>query len=323
MTSTPLAPTGRAVPAHRPASTTRRVLRVLSAVACLPYLAIKITWIAGGRLGIPDGSALLDNRALMIIANSATVLMDAGVIVLAMLLTQAWGRRVPAALLALPMWAASGLLAPIMTGFPLQLVFGESGGVEAEGHPPFLDPWVFTVVYGGFLLQGIALGGLFVPYAKERWGHLWQGPVARAPRPGAALRTLGITGAVLALACAVPHFMTAFTGNGAGVVEPVTVNARLVSGSHGAFALAACAGLLMLALRIGGRTPLKAALAMAWTGSGALGCWGAWMLVTGNLLGNREPAPLPDLLTYAVQVIIGLLALVGGTLLFARLRRAE
>ncbi|MFJ2742047.1 hypothetical protein ACIO3O_20570 [Streptomyces sp. NPDC087440] len=329
MTRTPLTPpaqTGpgpaRTAPASRlspPPSPAVRALRALAVVACVPYLALKVSWIAGGRLGIPHGSALLDKPTLMAVANSVTVLMDAAVVVLALLLTQAWGRRTPAPLLALPMWAATGLLAPIMAGFPLQLLFGGSSGITPPGEAAFLDAWVFAVVYGGFILQGLALGALFVRYAKERWGHLWQGPVAGLPRPDGLPRATGLAAAVLAAACSVPHLLAACTGSSAG--NRLTADARLVSGVHGFFALAAVAGLLMLALRRGGRTPLRAALAVAWTGTGVLGCWGGWMLATGSIVGGADRAPLTDLLTYAVQVIVGLLALVGGTSLFARLRR--
>ncbi|CAM5648635.1 hypothetical protein GCM10010329_09850 [Streptomyces spiroverticillatus] len=314
MTSTPLTPPRPTAP-----SSPVRALRALAVVACVPYLALKVTWIAGGRLGIPDGSALLKEPTLMAVANSVTVLMDTAVVVLALLLTQGWGRRVPGALLALPMWAASGLLAPIMAGFPLQLLFGDSSGVAPPDETPFLDAWVFAVVYGGFLAQGLALGALFVRYARQRWGHLWRGPVAGLPRPDGRVRTTGFAAAVLAAVCCVPHLLAAFGAGAHG--EALTVNARLVSGVHGAFALAAVAGLLMLALRLGGRTPLAVALALAWTGVGVLGSWGGWMLATGSLVGSADRAPLTDLLTYAVQVIIGLLALVGGTSLFARLRQ--
>ncbi|NEE28586.1 hypothetical protein G3M53_24405, partial [Streptomyces sp. SID7982] len=84
---------------------------------------------------------------------------------LALLLTRPWGLRVPAWLLVLPMWVASGLLLPIMTAFPVQLVvrlLGGGGGrpVGEGSSEPFLDPWVFGVVYGGFIVQGVALGAL-------------------------------------------------------------------------------------------------------------------------------------------------------------------
>ncbi|MEU5919273.1 hypothetical protein ACWEPZ_27095 [Streptomyces sp. NPDC004288] len=41
----------------------------------------------------------------MVIADAASVVADVLVIVLALLLTQAWGRRFPAWPLALPLWA--------------------------------------------------------------------------------------------------------------------------------------------------------------------------------------------------------------------------
>ncbi len=118
--------------------------------------------------------------------------MGGAVVVLALLLTRPWGRRVPAWLLVLPMWVASGLLLPIMTAYPLQLAVrllgGDGGRPAGGGAEPFLEPWVFGVVYGGFILQGLTLGALFTLYAGERWGALWRGGCgicrrARPPRP--------------------------------------------------------------------------------------------------------------------------------------------
>ncbi|MFI0978999.1 hypothetical protein ACH4SP_18610 [Streptomyces sp. NPDC021093] len=323
MTSTPLAPP--AVPRTRPrtaASPARRTLRAVAIAACLPYLALKISWIAGGRLGIPDRSALLDEPGVMVVANSVTVLMDACVIVLALLLTQGWGRRVAAPLLVLPMWAASGLLAPIMVGFPLQLLAGGSIGVAPGEGEPFLESWVFGVVYGGFIVQGLALGALFVLYARERWGHLWRGTVGELPRPSRTVRAVGLVAALLAALCSVPHLFEAVAGRAVDVAEPLGSDARLVTGVHGAFALAAFAGLLMLVLGLGGRVPLRVPLALTWTGVGVLACWGGWMLVTaGAVATGADRLTTLTVLTYAVQVITGLLALAGGTSFFVQRQR--
>ncbi|MFF9426538.1 hypothetical protein [Streptomyces sp. NPDC014746] len=149
----------------------------------------------------------------MVIADAVSVVADVLVIVLALLLTQAWGRRFPAWPLALPLWAATGLLAPIMAGYPAQLAVALLTGDERAAAPaePFLDPWVFGVVHGGFILQGLALGTLFALYARDRWGHLWQGRLgelpARASGPGA--RALAVAGAVAALVPAAPHLLWA------------------------------------------------------------------------------------------------------------------
>lgn len=329
MTNTPLA-----APAHPAAplslSPARRVLRGLAVASCLPYLALKVHWIAGGRLGIPEGSFLLAHQDMMGVANAVTVLMDGCVIVLALLLTQEWGRRVPAVLLTLPMWAATGLLAPIMATFPLQLaVTAFTGGSPAPGgSAPFLDEWVFGVVYGGFILQGIALGALFVPYARVRWGHLWQGRVGQLAAHTGAVRITALVSAALAALVAVPHLLRA-AGAGAGFSlgdgpegsGALPLDARLFDGVQAAFALALAASLLVLALRLGGALPLKAPLAVAWVGAGVLGCWGGWLLlsrVIGGLDGER-PTTM-SALTYAVQMITGFLALGGGTAFFLRRR---
>ncbi|EPH39364.1 putative (2E,6E)-farnesyl diphosphate synthase [Streptomyces aurantiacus JA 4570] len=121
------APAARTSPTE-PLSGARRLLRAAAVASCVPYLSLKVAWIAGSHVGIPEGSSLLEHRGLMAAANSLTVLMDGAVIVLALLLTRPWGRRVPAWLLGLPMWAATGLLLPIMAGFPAQLAVRALGG---------------------------------------------------------------------------------------------------------------------------------------------------------------------------------------------------
>ncbi|MFC7219461.1 hypothetical protein ACFQLX_14960 [Streptomyces polyrhachis] len=322
MTQTPLAPTP---PATRP-TPPRRWLRAGAVAACVPYLSLKFAWIAGSRVGIPDGSPLLDNRALMAVGNSVTVLMDSAVIVLALLLTQDWGRRAPAWLLALPMWAATGLLVPIMTGFPVQLVvklFAGSEPVEPGGEP-FLDDWVFGVVYSGFIVQGLTLGTLFVLYAKDRWGHLWQGRIRDLPRPatGTGARTAAIAGSALTLLPITTHLTWAF-GSTSGLppkrIVERTPDFYALEALTSLTALAAAAGVLLLVFRIAPALPLKAPLAPAWAGSGAVGCWGAWMTLAALL-----PADDPEqgatglmLLTYSVSMIAGFL-LFGAVASFLR-----
>ena len=125
----------RAVVFDKPRSAAR-VLRALAFTACVPYLALKIAWVSGSRVGIPDGSMLLEHHTAMIVGNSASVLIDSMVVVLALLLTQPWGRRAPVWLLILPVWAATGLLSPIMVGYPLQLGARLLGGTAAPSGGP-------------------------------------------------------------------------------------------------------------------------------------------------------------------------------------------
>ncbi|MFE2991334.1 hypothetical protein [Streptomyces sp. NPDC059262] len=293
----------------------RRGLRAVAVVSCLPYLAIKAAWIAGSRLGIPDGSSLLDHRASMIVANSLGVLLDSAVIVLALLLTRPWGRRVPAWLLVFPMWVATGLLTPIMTGYPLQLLVRAFGGSVRHGGSkgePFLDEWVFGVVYTGFILQGLTLGALFALYAHDRWGHTWRGQVRELPRPPAeaARRILAITAAVLALFPLTLHALWACgAATGLNAARIAVLEATDV-----AFLAAAALGTLSLAFRRGGGLPVKLPLALAWLGSGAVACWGGWLALA-SLAGvddlTRRPTPVMNL-TYAVQMIVGILVVAVG-----------
>ncbi|MFJ7766944.1 hypothetical protein ACIQ1J_00530 [Streptomyces sp. NPDC097107] len=54
----------------------RPLLRAVAVLACLPYVGLKVAWIAGSRAGMPEGSVLLDHRATMIAANGLTLLLD-------------------------------------------------------------------------------------------------------------------------------------------------------------------------------------------------------------------------------------------------------
>ncbi|CAM5266591.1 hypothetical protein SANTM175S_03195 [Streptomyces antimycoticus] len=98
-----------------------------------------------------------------------------------------------------------------MAGFPAQLAAralgfgGGDGGRSSGSSGTFLAEWVFGMVYGGFIVQGLALGGLFVLYARRRWGHLWRGRIADlTPAHGAAPATRRPVAVVIALLTAVP-----------------------------------------------------------------------------------------------------------------------
>ncbi|MER7177686.1 hypothetical protein [Streptomyces mesophilus] len=317
MTRTPLAP-ALAPPALSPA---HRLLRLAAIVSCLPYLTLKFAWILGSHIGIPDGSSLLEHRTTMLVANTVTVLMDACVIALALLLTRPWGLRVPAWLLLVPVWVASGLLAPIMTGFPVQLLIKVLGGdVQTQSaSEPFLDEWVFGVVYGGFILQGVALGGLFALYARRRWGHLWRGRVGDVTTP--ASRPLALTAAVVALFPVAVHLMWASgstAGLGADAVRDRATDTCALEVLHALFPLTAVAGVLVIAFRVPPRLPLAVPLALAWVGSGATACWGAWLTLAS--LGAGDIAERPTalvMLTYAGQMIVGMLVIALGVRFFA------
>jgi hypothetical protein len=309
-------------------SRSRRLLRATAVVACFPYLGIKAAWIAGSHIGIPEGSSLLAHRTSMAVANSVSVLLDSAVIVLALVLTRPWGLRVPAWLLVLPLWVASGLLAPIMAGFPLQLLVKLLGTTvhkaSGPGHTPFLDEWVFGVVYCGFIVQGLALGALFVLYVRDRWGYLWRGRVWELPVGvvEAAQRATAAAAAVLAPLPLALHVLWA-CGSAAGLPEGRAADRDggfyVLEAVFVVFLVSAVVGACLLAFRHGRAMPVKVPLALAWVGSGAVACWGGWLSLA-SLAGVDEIADRPTQLmnlAYADQMIVGILVATVGAYFFA------
>ncbi|MEU9864372.1 hypothetical protein AB0D99_26215 [Streptomyces sp. NPDC047971] len=326
---TPTAQLPAPAPASRP-DLARRVLRALAVVACLPYISLKLAWIAGSEIGIPAGSVLLDHRTLLIVANAVSVVMDTAVVVLALLLTQPWGLRVRAWLLAFPLWAATGLLSPIMVGFPAQLVVSLLTGPERTGsREPFLDEWVFGVVYGGFIVQGLALGTLFVLYARERWAHVWRGASVELPDRlcGTGTRVAAVVASLLALVPAAVHLMWGLgstRGLSAAQIARRTDDFYVLEWVRALFVAVAVAGVLMLVLRRARSLSVRTPLGLAWLGTGAVGCWGAYMTLV-TLMPETDPAdPFTGLarLTYAGEMITGFL-LAGCLAVFLRRRSAS
>ncbi|MFI7343608.1 hypothetical protein ACIBUY_37400 [Streptomyces sp. NPDC050085] len=307
---------------------TRSVLRTVAVAACLPYLVLKVVWIAGGTVGIPAGSSLLEHRTTMAVANAFTVLLDSAVIVLALLLTRPWGRRVPAVLLAGPMWVATGLLVPIMAGYPAQLIVKavDGTGPATPARQAFLDDWVFMVVYPGFIVQGLCLGALFVDYARQRWGHLWQGRGRELTGP--APRVTAYVAAALALLPATVHLLWAAgstTGLTAARADDRSSDFYVLEALNVGYLAAAVAGALLLARRWGRDLPVKVPLALIWFGAGAAACWGGWLGLA-SLIGvadsENRPTALMNL-TYAGQMIVGLLVAAVGVRCVTRRRAAH
>lgn len=305
-----------------------RTLRAVTVTACLPYLALKIAWTSGSHIGIPDGSSLLEHRTAMILGSLESALLDSMVVALALLLTQHWGRRTPVWLLAPPAWVATGLLSPIVVGYPLQLGVRMVGGYAAPsggpGARPFLHEWVFTVVYTGFIVQALALGALFVLYATDRWGHLWRGRISGLIRQGpvhAAQRAMAVMTSVVVLVPFTVHLLWA-TGSTTGLttaqIADRTSDSCALDATYALFGVMTVTGLLLLAFPRAGSLPLRLPLTVAFVGSASLACWGGYMMLTA--LGNRDPSRrISELMnvTYSMQILAGMLVVAMGAYFFA------
>lgn len=304
-----------------------RVLRAVAIAACAPYIGLKIAWMSGSHIGIPNGSTLLEDRTAMILGSAESALLDAVLIALVLLLTQRWGRRVSPWLLIPPVWAAAGLLSPIMVGYPLQLGVRMLGGTASPaGGPaarPFLHEWVFTVVYSGFIVQALALSALFVLYAGTRWGQLWRGRVSDLAAQGA---TRGVQRATALMASAVmlvplgSHLLWA-TGSTSGLTAPQisgrTSDFYALEAAYALFAAMTVTGLLLVAFPGTASLPLRLPLSMVFVGSAALACWGAYLMVTA--VQDHDPSHrISELMnvTYSMQVLAGALVFTMGAYFF-------
>ncbi|MFB7257407.1 hypothetical protein [Streptomyces nojiriensis] len=297
--------------------TGRRVLRAVALTATVPYLGLKAAWLCGSHLGIPEGSVLREPGSFLIAANSVTLAMDACVILLVLVFTRPWGIRVPGLLLTVPVFVATGLLTPILLGFPGQLLlravgFGADPVVRAA-RAPFLDPWVFHVVYTGFTVQGLALAALFVPYARERWGRAWRGVTGERLPSSTGVVAAAATAVGLAVAGVLLYWACGgAAGLGAERAAEYSTDTAVVSAVHAMCALAAGAGAVLLAR--GGTLRARWPLGLAWIGGAATLSWGAWMVIAGlgPQLDGGEGPPATTVLIYAGQMITGLLT---GTVL--------
>jgi hypothetical protein len=302
--------------------------------ACVPYLSLKIAWASGSRIGIPDGSSLLEHRSAMIAGSVESALLDSLVVVLVLLLTQPWGRRVPGWILVVPFWTATGLLTPIVVGYPLQLGARLLGGYTAPtggaAARPFLHEWVFTVVYTGFIVQALALGALFALYARARWGRLWQGRISGLARRQGPMRGVQRAASLLASAMVlVPlgtHLLWA-TGSRSGLTSPQiadrTSDFYALEATYVVLAVMTLAGLLLVALPGAGALPLRVPLLLAFVGSAALGCWGGYLMLTALGDDDDPSRRISELmnLTYTAQLLTGVLVFTVGAYYFAE--RAE
>jgi hypothetical protein len=148
-----------------------------TAIACaLPYLALKIIWLAGGELGVANADMMRDAR--MVALNVVTAGMDLVGIAIALAFTHAWSQRLPAWPLLPPAWVAMGLLVRFVLAVPLIAIArlltlsgtpAMASGVAAPSAAGPVQSWVYVLVCGEFVGLGIGLSLAFVLDEQVRW----------------------------------------------------------------------------------------------------------------------------------------------------------
>ena len=258
-------------------SALRIFLGYAGVAAAIPYIVLKIIWLSGGTIGLIDPQYFRDQGFLL--GNAVSLAMDVLAIFLFLALTHRWGEKIPAKLLLFPIWAASGLLLPII--FIMILSPFVSGEIAAsENH---LESWVFTLVYGGFALQGIFLLAAFTLYARRRWAAEIKsfGQVNESWKANFALKRN--TAALGLLLVALIFVMRLLWLGGITKIGLGTGAANLPDGAfylsnfvYLVFDSVAAAGAFKLLLTMKKGIADLPTFILIWIGSGALFGWGGW-----------------------------------------------
>ena len=298
----------------------RQIVCWATVAAVLPYLCLKLCWLSGSTVGLTKPQ-LAESPTLSAL-NTLTLAMDSVAALVALALTYRWGRRIPAWLLLPPMWVASGFLGTAVLVVPLQIAVDAASGSSFSAPNGFLASWVYALVYGGFMVQGIGLLIAFALYSGARWPILSASPAAArssVPRP------LSIVIVLFAALTALPELYWALGGTAglpareaaAGDVNGIVLRAALA-----AAALLSAAGATAL-LRRSGAGPVWKPLIAVWFGSAALFAWGAWAVIVdataSPLNGDAHSGLVAEQLTGSAQAVAG--ALLALAALFALRRR--
>lgn len=294
-----------------------RLIVGYSAIAfILPYLALKIAWISGAPVGMLNQSLVAEPGMLAL--NILTFFMDAVAILLALTFTHSWGLRAPGWPLLFPMWVGTGFLAPISVAMPIIVLahlLGPGSGQQLSSGSSPVEPWAASVVYTSFVGQGSALMTAFILYAHARWGALLLARIGDSQPPRPAITLLGNAASVIAATVGLLHLLWAAGatfGLPPSLLQSRGVNFYLLHGVFGLAALCAAAGIVTLANRLGRRT-LWLPLGLAWTGSGAMFSWGAWLLLATALAFSRDEGSWLLTANNVIKTAAGLLigALIG------------
>jgi hypothetical protein len=255
------------------------------------YLLVKVIWIIGTLLG--DGPKDNDwGSADFVMLNTLTVGMAAIGVALGLALAQPWGRRIPTPPLVFVAWVGAGFLMPLLPFMVVSSVIGAAGvgtggaNDDTSGGADAMPAW--ETVFMSIGIAGMALGlAVALPiYMRERWPHAFLGRLgdgppavgsARAPGNGFAVRAALVVSSGLGL-------LWLFWAIGGTLgLDPaqrdlLDLNARLLTGSWGAWALIGAWSIWVITRQSAARLPLWIPTTLAFAASGSLFAWSSWKL---------------------------------------------
>lgn len=293
-----------------------------AALALLPYLLIKVSWVIGSLMGVlPVGNGF--GMAEWVVLNTVTVGMAAIGIALALALVRPWGMRIPGALVAFCAWVGSGFLVSILPFGVLGALLDAGGGSQGGGEDPAMPVWEGVLVQFSFLGMGLGLALAVPAYLRRRWPEAFTGRVGDGPR------TAPPWAAAVGAAVGLVWFYWAVGGT-VGIAHPAerVTDWYVLGAVSGFWALAGSAAVSMVARARPARLPRSLPLVFGWVGSGSLFAWSGWKLPITLYLAWADPVGARPPENLVVAVVLHLCAAVAGaamlrTLVRARIRVAE
>jgi hypothetical protein len=276
-----------------------------AAIAITPYLLIKIVWTIG--LFLPNEEMGDLNWRII---NAVTAVLAAIGILLAMAFSRPWGERLPAWLVALPIWVGTGLLVPMVLIAP---ILGPAAMIRDQ-ETGAADFWIYEQIFVMISLIGI---GILLPlalagYAKSRWPEALRGTTYYKELPGHT-RHLQITLArIIAVGCVLLGVVKIYWAiGGTYAINSSNIGGRdvwwhLLTLSMGVWSLIGAWGILVIVTRRGSKKFLLP-MAAAWISSGGLFSNNLYSALSSVRLGaSATPEyPLAWLLTTQLGIILG------------------
>lgn len=254
-----------------------------AAIAISPYLLIKIAWTFGffmptDHMGDPSWRT----------ANAVTLVLALVGILLSLAFSMKWGEKLPAWLVALPIWVGTGLLVPMVLLAP---VLGPAAMIRDQ-QLGSADIWILEQVLVMISLVGV---GICLPFAvagyvRKRWPEAINGPLHMASLPDnsqklqVSIARLVATGCVLLGVIKLYWSFGGTIGMNHSLLESRDLWWHLLSLSTGVWAFAGAWGVLVLTTGRGSKSFYPPMIA-AWVSSG--------MLFSFNLF-NRLSSTRPD-----------------------------
>jgi hypothetical protein len=268
-------------------STVRRFAGYGAASTLSFYLLVKIIWIIGALLG--DGPKNDDMGGTdFVVLNTVTVGMAVTGVTLGLALAQPWGRRIPAPLMTFVAWVGAGFLVPLFPFMVMSAVLGVAGvgtddaDIGKSSAEETLPGWELVFLSIGFAGMAAGLAVALPIYIRERWPHIFLGRVGDSP-PATGSRLTVRAAMVVSLGLGLLWLFWASGGTlglNAEHRDLLDLNARLLAGSWGAWALVGAWSIWAIAVRRKpSGLPLWIPTMLGFAASGSLFAWSSWKLL--------------------------------------------